>query len=67
MGTSALIAVAFLLGVVGDPFVGLALLVGAVIGALVWGLATKDPQRRRPQRRLPRPIARTPRRTRVCP
>lgn len=50
VGSSALIAGALLLGAIVDPLVGLALLVGAVIGALVWELATKDPQRRRPLR-----------------
>ena len=48
VGSSAVIAGAALLGALLDPLVGLALLVGAVIGALVWELATKDPQRRRP-------------------
>ena len=50
VGSSALIACALILGVIVDPLVGLALLVGAVIGALVWEVATKDPQRRRPLR-----------------
>jgi hypothetical protein len=50
VGSSALIAGALILGVIVDPLVGLALLVGAVIGALVWEVATKDPQRRRPLR-----------------
>ena len=50
VGSGALIAVAVLLGAIVDPLVGLALLVGAVIGALVWDLATEDPQRRRPLR-----------------
>jgi GABA permease len=50
VGSSALIASAAVLGAVVDPLVGLALLAGAVIGALVWELATKDPQRRRPLR-----------------
>ena len=50
VGSSALIAGAAVLGMVVDPLVGLALLVGAVIGALVWEVATKDPQRRRPLR-----------------
>ena len=50
MGSSALLAIALLLGAAVDPLVGLALLVGAVIGALIWEVATKDPQRRRPLR-----------------
>jgi hypothetical protein len=50
VGSSALIAGAAVLGAIVDPLVGLALLAGAVIGALVWELATKDPQHRRPLR-----------------
>jgi hypothetical protein len=50
VGSGALIAGAVVLGATVDPLVGLALLVGAVCGALVWELATKDPQRRRPLR-----------------
>ena len=50
VGSSALIAGALLLGAIVDPLVGVALLVGAVIGALIWEVATKDPQRRRPLR-----------------
>jgi hypothetical protein len=50
VGSSAVIAAAALLGALVDPLVGLALFVGAVIGALVWEVATTDPQRRRPLR-----------------
>jgi hypothetical protein len=50
VGSSAVIAAAALLGALIDPLVGLALFVGAVIGALVWEVATTDPQRRRPLR-----------------
>jgi hypothetical protein len=50
VGSSALITGALLLGAIVDPLVGVALLVGAVIGALIWEVATKDPQRRRPLR-----------------
>jgi GABA permease len=50
MGSSALIAAAIALGAIFDPLVGVALLLGAVIGALVWEVATKDPQRRQPFR-----------------
>jgi GABA permease len=50
VGSAALIASAAVLGAIIDPLVGLALLLGAVIGALVWEVATKDPQRRRPLR-----------------
>ena len=50
MGSSALIIAAILLGALVDPLVGVALFVGAVIGALVWEVGTKDPLRRRPLR-----------------
>jgi alkanesulfonate monooxygenase SsuD/methylene tetrahydromethanopterin reductase-like flavin-dependent oxidoreductase (luciferase family) len=50
MGSSVLIAAAIALGALLDPLVGLALLVGAVIGALVWEIGTNDPQRRQPFR-----------------
>jgi GABA permease len=50
VGSGALMAGAAVLGAIVDPLVGLALFVGAVIGALVWEVATKDPQRRRPLR-----------------
>jgi len=65
VGSGALMAGAAVLGAIVDPLVGLALLVGAVIGALVWEVATKDPQRRRPLReaasktRRPEPAADT--------
>jgi hypothetical protein len=50
VGSSALIAAALVLGALVDPLVGVALLVGAVMGALVWEVSTEDPQRRRPLR-----------------
>jgi len=50
VGSGALMVAALLLGALVDPIVGLALLLGAVIGALVWEVGTKDPQRRRPLR-----------------
>lgn len=50
VGCAAIIAAALALGSLVDPLVGLALFVGAVLGALMWGVATKDPDRRRPLR-----------------
>jgi alkanesulfonate monooxygenase SsuD/methylene tetrahydromethanopterin reductase-like flavin-dependent oxidoreductase (luciferase family) len=49
-GGAALIGVSVALGALLDPLVGVALLAGAVVGALVWEIATKDPDRRRPLR-----------------
>jgi hypothetical protein len=50
LGSSAVIAGSVILGVLVDPLVGVALLVGAVAGAIVWEVATQDPERRRPLR-----------------
>jgi GABA permease len=47
-GGAALIAAAVALGVLIEPLVGVALLVGALAGVLVWEFRTKDPERRRP-------------------
>jgi hypothetical protein len=47
-GCAALIAVSLAVGSLIDPLVGVALLIGAVAGAFVWDIATKDPDRRRP-------------------
>jgi hypothetical protein len=48
VGCAALIAASLALGSLLDPLVGVALLVGAVAGAFVWEVSTKDPDRRRP-------------------
>ncbi len=50
IGCGVVIAAAALLGALLDPLVGVAMLVGAVVGALVWEIATADPDRRRPLR-----------------
>jgi hypothetical protein len=50
VGGAAIIAAALALGSFLDPLVGVALVVGAGIGALTWALSTKDPDRRRPFR-----------------
>ena len=48
VGCAAVIGAALGLGSLLDPLVGVALVVGAVLGALFWEVATKDPERRRP-------------------
>jgi len=50
VGCAALFAASLVLGSLVDPLVGVALLVGAVVGALFWEVSTKDPDRRRPLR-----------------
>ena len=49
-GCVALIATSVAVGSLVDPLVGVALLVGAVAGALVWEVSTTDPDHRRPLR-----------------
>jgi hypothetical protein len=49
-GGVALAAAAIALGALLEPLAGVALVAGAVIGGLVWEVATKDPDRRRPLR-----------------
>jgi hypothetical protein len=50
VGCAALIAASLVLGSLLSVLVGLALFLGAVVGAVLWDLATKDPDRRRPFR-----------------
>jgi hypothetical protein len=50
VGCAALTAAALALGSLLDPLVGAALLVGALVGAFLWEISTKDPDRRRPLR-----------------
>jgi hypothetical protein len=50
VGCAGLAAAALALGSLLDPLVGVALLAGAVVGAFVWEVSTKDPDRRRPLR-----------------
>jgi hypothetical protein len=50
VGSFAVIAASAALGALLSPPVGIALLVGAVAGALIWEIATVDPDRRRPLR-----------------
>ena len=47
VGGAALIGVSLAVGALVDPIVGVALFVGALVGALVWDLASKNPDRRR--------------------
>jgi hypothetical protein len=49
-GGAVLTGVSVALGALLDPLVGAALFAGAIVGALVWEIATKDPDRRRPLR-----------------
>jgi hypothetical protein len=49
-GGAPLIAASAALGALVDPLVGVALFVGGLIGAFVWEISTKDPERRRPLR-----------------
>jgi hypothetical protein len=47
-GGAALIGASIVLGALVDPLVGVALFVGGLIGAFMWEISTKDPNRRRP-------------------
>src|SRR5262245_22359006 len=49
-GVGALIAASVIVGALIDPFVGVALFVGGVGGALFWELGTEDPDRAQPLR-----------------
>jgi hypothetical protein len=48
IATVAVVVVAGIVGAFVNVWAGVALLVGAVAGALIWEVATKDPERRRP-------------------
>src|SRR5215218_8087794 len=50
VGCAGLIAASIALGSLLDPLVGVALVVGAILGAFFWEVATKDPDRHRPLR-----------------
>lgn len=50
LGASGLTVAAAALGAFVNPIAGAALLAGGLIGALVWELSSKDPDRRRPLR-----------------
>jgi hypothetical protein len=50
VGSAVVLGAAAALGALITPLVGVALCVGAVVGAFVWEVATTDPDRRRPLR-----------------
>ena len=50
LGSAAVIAASVVLGAVLDPLVGVALFVGAIVGAVIWEVASPDPDPRRPLR-----------------
>jgi hypothetical protein len=50
VGSAAVLGVSVAVGALLTPWAGVALCVGAVAGAVVWELATSDPDRRRPLR-----------------
>jgi hypothetical protein len=50
VGCAVVVLASLLLGSLLDPLVGVALLVGALAGAFIWEVSTKDPDRRRPLR-----------------
>ena len=50
VGCAVVIGASLALGALLDPLVGVALFVGAVAGAFVWEIASKDPDPRRPLR-----------------
>jgi hypothetical protein len=50
VGSAGVIAASVVLGALLSPPVGIALVIGAVVGALIWEVATVDPDRRRPLR-----------------
>jgi hypothetical protein len=50
VGCAVLVAASIVLGALLGVLVGVALLLGTVVGAILWELATKDPDRRRPLR-----------------
>ena len=47
LASTLLICIAVALGAITEPIVGIAVLISAFVGALVWELSTKDPDRRR--------------------
>jgi hypothetical protein len=60
LGASALTVASVALGALVTPIVGVALFAGGLIGALIWELLTKDPDRRRPLREAAAAGRRTP-------
>jgi hypothetical protein len=60
VGTAVVLGAAVALGALATPLAGVALFVGAVAGAFIWEVATKDPDRRRPLREAAAATARPP-------
>ncbi len=50
LGVACLLVAAAVLGAFADPLVGVAVVAAAAVGALIWELSSKDPDRRRPLR-----------------
>jgi GABA permease len=50
LGTAVVLGVSIVLGALTTPWAGVALFVGALIGAFIWEVGTQDPDRRRPLR-----------------
>jgi hypothetical protein len=66
VGCAVVLGAAAALGVLLTPLVGVALCVGAIVGALVWEVATTDPDRRQPLREAAAEGRRTARPDRRC-
>jgi hypothetical protein len=66
IGSAVVLGAAVALGALVTPWAGIALCVGAVAGALVWEVATTDPERRRPLREAAAAGRRTAALERAC-
>jgi hypothetical protein len=66
VGSAVVLGVAVAIGALVTPLAGVALCVGAVAGALIWEIATTDPDRRRPLREAAAAGRRTARPERTC-
>ena len=66
VGSAVLLGVATAVGALVAPVAGIALCVGAVAGAFIWEVATKDPDRRRPLREAAATGRRSAQRGRSC-
>ena len=60
VGTAVVLGASVALGALTTPLAGVALFVGAVAGAFIWEVATKDPERRRPLREAAAAAVRPP-------
>jgi hypothetical protein len=66
IGSAVVLGASVALGALLTPLVGVALCVGAVVGAFIWDVATTDPDRRRPLREAAAAGRRFPRPERRC-